>query len=378
MDNRQAGPGSGTRNRRGIGSTERAAGHRRAITATTVMIAGVGLLAACGAVTGSSSGGGGSSSTGSLKGKTITLIAPDKPGGSYDSYARLFAPYLAKELGATVNVENVAGAGTVEGTNQMAAAKPDGTTIGMAAVGGDIASKVENQPGQSFDMAKLSWIGQPAQVPNVMVTQPKGPVQNFSALTHMTGTVQVLDIRNGIGDMLNRVVLGAFHVPYHLNTGFESTSALKQGFIAKDGQTMFEAMSTLHSLIKGHQAKPLLVTAESTLPSYQKAVKGVPTLQTELSSASLSSTNSAAVQEALQLSNMADDFAAPPGTPASTLAALRAAFTKAANSPALQTQATKENLPIAPTDGATLSGQVATALQQANAIAPFVNRKTGQ
>lgn len=376
MDDQQASHASGIGNRTGTRRPGRPAGHGRGVAAAIAVIAGAGLLAACGAVTGSSSGGG-SSGSGSapLKGKTITLIAPDKPGGSYDSYARLFAPYLAKELGATVNVENVAGAGTVEGTNQMAAAKPDGTTIGMAAVGGDIASKVENQPGQSFDMAKLSWIGQPAQVPNVMVTQPKGPVQSFSALTHMTGTVQVLDIRNGIGDMLNRVVLGAFHVPYHLDTGFESTSVLKQGFIAKDGQVAFEAMSTLHSLIKGGQAKPLLVTAAPALASYQKDVRGVPTLQTELSGASLSSDNSSAVQEALQLSNLADDFAAPPGTPAATLAALRAAFAKAASSPTLQAQAKKQDLPLGPTDGAALSGQVATALQQANAIAPFVNGK---
>jgi tripartite-type tricarboxylate transporter receptor subunit TctC len=248
----------------------------------------------------------------------------------------------------------------------------------MANVGGDIASTVENQPGQSFDMAKLSWIGGPAQVPNVMVTQPGSPVQNFTALTHATAPVPVLDIRNGIGDMLNRVVLGAFHVPYHLDTGFESTAALKQGFLAKDGQVIFEAMSTLHSLIAGGQARPLLVTTAPALPSYQKAVRGVPTLQSELSGASLSGGNARAVQEALQLSNLADDFAAPPGVPAATLAALRAAFTKTANSPALKAQATRESLPIDPTDGATLKGQVATALQQASAITPFVNSKGGK
>lgn len=366
MDNRQGSPAprmemrrTGQRSRRG-----------RAAVAAIAVIAGASLLTACGAVTGSGSGG--ANNSGSLQGKTITLVAPDKPGGSYDSYARLFAPYLAKALGATVNVENNAGGGTIAGTNQMAAAKPDGTTIGMTAVGGDIASKVENQPGQNFDMGKLGWIGEPAQVPNVMVTQPGSPVQSFSALTHQTSPVAVLDIRNGIGDMLNRVVLGAFHVPYRLETGFESTSSLKQGFLAKDGQVAFEAMSTLHSLIKGGQARPLLVTTAPELASYQKDVKNAPTLQSELSTASLSGSNSTAVHEALQLSNLADDFAAPAGTPAATLATLRAAFTKAASSSALQAQAKKEELPIAPIDGATLSGQVDTALQQANAIAPFV------
>ena len=82
------------------------------------------------------SGGGGASY---FKGKTITLISPDSPGGSYDSYARLFAPYLGQELGATINVEDVSGAGTLQGSNQMAAAAPNGLTIGMVNVGGDIA-----------------------------------------------------------------------------------------------------------------------------------------------------------------------------------------------------------------------------------------------
>lgn len=33
---------------------------------------------------------------------------------------------------------------------------------------------------------------------------------------------------HGIGDMLNRVIYGAFCVPYKLDTGFGATSALKQ------------------------------------------------------------------------------------------------------------------------------------------------------
>ena len=132
---------------------------RRRIAAVALAAASATLLAACSP----SSGSGGSTAAGSgggagyFKGKTITLIAPDAPGGSYDSYARLFAPYVGQELGATINVENVNGAGTLQGSNQMAAATPNGLTIGMVNVGGDIASLVEKQPGQSFTMSK--WTG---------------------------------------------------------------------------------------------------------------------------------------------------------------------------------------------------------------------------
>ena len=353
---------------------------RRIATVGAAAAASATLLAACSssssssAASGSGSGSGSSASTSSyFKGKTITLISPDAPGGSYDSYARLFAPYVAKELGATINVEDVPAAGTLQGTNQMAAAKPNGLTIGMVNVGGDIASLVEKQPGENFNMAKLSWIGQPAQIPNALVTQPGSGVSSFSGILHPSGPVSALDIRNGIGDMLIRVIYGAFGVPHKLDTGFEATSALKQGFLAKDGQTILEAMSTLYPLISGNEAKPLLVVGPTSLASYQKVLGGVPTLQTELSSTQLSSTKNAAVTEALALSNLSDDFAAPPGLPASELSALRKAFSEAATSSALKAQAVKESLPLAFISGPATSGQVDHALANSKAIAPYVS-----
>lgn len=341
----------------------------RRIGALTAAAAAVAALAACHPGSAASGSGGGASF---FKGKTITLIAPDKPGGSYDSYARLFAPYVARELGATVNVENIGGAGTLQGSNQMAASKPDGLTIGMVNVGADIATKVENQPGEGFDMRTISWIGQPAQIPNALVTQPDSNIRSFGALLHPAGPVNVLDIRNGIGDTLNRVIYGAFRVPYRLDTGFEATSELKQGFLARDGQTILEAMSTLYPLISGNDAKPLLLIGSATLPSYARALAGVPTLQSEMSRVPLSAGQAAAVTEALALSNLSDDFAAPPGLPAADLAALRQAFAKAAALPALRARARTESLPLAWISGSAVSGQVASALSDSPAIAPYV------
>jgi tripartite-type tricarboxylate transporter receptor subunit TctC len=254
----------------------------------------------------------------------------------------------------------------------MAAASPNGLTIGMVNVGGDIASKVENQPGQTFNMKTMSWIGQPAQLPNALISQPSSGPASFSALLHSKKSVTVLDIRNGIGDMLNRVVYGAFGIPHQLDTGFESTASLKQGFLANDGQTVFEAMSTLYPLISGNQAKPLLVTGAVTIPSYQKVLSGVPTLQSELSTVSLSAARKAAVQEALTLSNLSDDFAAPAGVPASELSALRQAFSEAASMPALKAQAAKESLPLSFISSSTVASQVNAALTNASSITPYV------
>jgi tripartite-type tricarboxylate transporter receptor subunit TctC len=88
---------------------------------------------------------------------------------------------------------------------------------------------------------------------------------------------------------------------------------------------------------------------------------------------SLSSAQKAAVTEALALSNLSDDFAAPAGLPASELTALRNAFATAAALPALKAQALKESLPLSWISGGTAAGQVTTALANSPAISPYVN-----
>ena len=184
------------------------------------------------------------------------------------------------------------------------------------------------------------------------------------------GNVTVLDIRNGIGDMLNRVIYGAFGVPHQLDTGFEATSALKQGFLAKDGQTILEAMSTLYPLISGNEAKPLLVIGTGLaveLPegAQRRAHPG----ERDVVGGAVRGARKRRSREALALSDLSDDFAAPAGLPASELATLRQAFSQAASLPALKAQAVKESLPLSFIGGAAVSGQVNTALANSSSIA---------
>jgi|TARA_B110000444_G_scaffold254141_1_gene286141 tripartite-type tricarboxylate transporter receptor subunit TctC len=52
--------------------------------------------------------------------KPVQIVVPFKPGGGADRTFRLFAPYLAKELGVPVNVTNIAGGGGWVAWAQMA------------------------------------------------------------------------------------------------------------------------------------------------------------------------------------------------------------------------------------------------------------------
>ncbi|MDP1990513.1 MAG: tripartite tricarboxylate transporter substrate binding protein [Syntrophales bacterium] len=70
------------------------------------------------------------------KGRSITITAPNAPGGTADLTARLMAPVLEKELGIPVVVANKPGAGMQTGITAGALAKPDGYELIMTPVPG--------------------------------------------------------------------------------------------------------------------------------------------------------------------------------------------------------------------------------------------------
>src|SRR2546423_8966850 len=66
--------------------------------------------------------------------RPITLIVPWGAGGGTDATARIIGSLLEKELGQPVTVVNRIGGSGVVGHQAIAAAAPDGYTIGMITV----------------------------------------------------------------------------------------------------------------------------------------------------------------------------------------------------------------------------------------------------
>ncbi len=59
----------------------------------------------------------------------IRIVVPFTPGGSNDVYARALADQLGQKIGRSVIIENKAGAGGSIGSNDVARAKPDGSSL---------------------------------------------------------------------------------------------------------------------------------------------------------------------------------------------------------------------------------------------------------
>jgi tripartite-type tricarboxylate transporter receptor subunit TctC len=104
-----------------------------------------------------------------LAGETITFIVGVSPGGGFDSYARMIAPFLAEELGASVVVENQPGAGGLVSLNNLYTAAPDGTTMAMVNGSGTGGNVLAGAEGMHFELDEFSTLGRVAGEPKVLV-----------------------------------------------------------------------------------------------------------------------------------------------------------------------------------------------------------------
>ncbi|HEY8580432.1 MAG TPA: tripartite tricarboxylate transporter substrate-binding protein [Beijerinckiaceae bacterium] len=112
-----------------------------------------------------------------FKGKTIRLIVGFSPGGGYDAYARMMAPYLSQRLGATVVVENQPGAGGLTALNNLNVAEPDGTRLML--VNGTAAglAQIMGTSGVRFDLEKMSHLGTVSASPWVWLVHKDFPLK---------------------------------------------------------------------------------------------------------------------------------------------------------------------------------------------------------
>ncbi len=114
--------------------------------------------------------------------KPIKLISPFPAGGTSDVMARILAPALGKELGQTVIVENIGGAGGTIGTAKALQAGADGYTLIQTGVGQNAVAHGLD-PRLAYDsMRDFTHIAQVHSGPNVLVVHPEQPFKTYREL----------------------------------------------------------------------------------------------------------------------------------------------------------------------------------------------------
>lgn len=115
---------------------------------------------------------------------TVRIIVPFTAGGTTDIFARVIADHLQKAFGKPFIIENVPGAGSVNGIAQVARAKPDGLTIGIASTSGLAINPLMRPDQVPYKPLKdLIPVTMFDKVPNVLVVnQNKLPVKSLPDL----------------------------------------------------------------------------------------------------------------------------------------------------------------------------------------------------
>ncbi len=213
------------------------------------------------------------------------MIVPMSTGSVGDVVARILSGPLAKGLGQPVVVENLPGAGGVNGTQQLVRAPKDGYTIGLTTNNHVInASVYKSLPFDSIkDITAISIVG---DSPLALVVNPTVAAKNAQELIALAkakpGTINFGSAGNGSVLHLAGVLFSTEagidirHVPY------KGTGPLVGDLMGGQIEMAFVGLPAVTGQIKSGKLRPIGVStrtraaiapdvptlAESGLPSY--------------------------------------------------------------------------------------------------------------
>lgn len=258
--------------------------------------------------------------------KTITLVVPFPPGGSTDMIARTISAKLGEKLGgATVVVENKAGATGTIGATHVARAEADGHTLFVSSLGPFVIAphliKVNYEALKDLDPITVV-----VQAPNVLVVpaasahKSLADVMNF--LKANPGKMTFASSGNGSSDHLTAELFwqqtgtSGVHLPY------KGGGPALNDLLGNQVDSSFMNINTALPHIKAGKLRALAITSSKRSP----LLPDVPTLEE-------SGVKNAGVQSWQAV-------AAPKGLPANIKARVHEAIVSIIKEPATATKLT--------------------------------------
>jgi tripartite-type tricarboxylate transporter receptor subunit TctC len=285
------------------------------------------------------------------RGRTITLVAGFNVGGGADAYARIIARHLGAHIpgGPAVVVKNMQGAGSVLAANHVYNVSPrDGSEIGLFA-GNIVVDPVIGGVPAKYDARKLNWIGAPASETSICLASPASPFKTIDdtfkteMVTGTAGTATYdfpVVLKGYAGSAALRLAMERGEIDGFCGVGLSSmrTAGLADG----------KANILLQIALKKN---PLLADVPFVM-DYAKRAEDRQILRLVFGWADLER-----------------PLAAPPGTPAERVRALRAGFDAAMQDPALLADAERASLSIEPMGAAAITSFIDDVYQTPPAIA---------
>ncbi|MFC2060494.1 Bug family tripartite tricarboxylate transporter substrate binding protein [Chloroflexota bacterium] len=276
------------------------------------------------------------------RGATVEFIVGYPPGGGFDTYGRVVAPFLGKELGVKqIMINNMPGGGGFGGANWVYLKAPrDGKTISIITGGKTVLNELlgESIPVEFKSMREFSIISVFSQSRELVVVTPELPynsLQDLKGASGLIGAASTPFSTHGINSVIMAECLNL--QDFSVNYGYAGTADMVTAVFRGEADIMFLEAPTALPNIKANYVKPLGTIGSDRspyfpdLPSFAEvAVPGTERLL-EIRDG---------VRKTLRF------WCAPPEIPEDRLEFLRQAFARMLQNPDFQAAAEKRGLEI--------------------------------
>jgi tripartite-type tricarboxylate transporter receptor subunit TctC len=158
--------------------------------------------------------------------RSIALVVPFAAGGPTDVVARIVGDHMSRTLGQQLVVENIGGAGGTTGMARVAAAEPDGYTLGVGNMGTQSAAPAL-YPNLRYDPAtSFAQVGIANFTPQAIVSKKDNPAKDLKEFIAYLKANQ---------DKLSYGHAGVGSISHVSGTLFNSQFGLKPALVAYRG-----------------------------------------------------------------------------------------------------------------------------------------------
>jgi tripartite-type tricarboxylate transporter receptor subunit TctC len=114
-----------------------------------------------------------------VAGRKIRWLVPFSPGGGFDIYSRLIAPFYERRIGARIVVENMPGAGGILASKRLKEADPDGLTLGILDAPGLLVAALNGEVEAPNPFQDFTILGRVVRSQHIWAAGSNSPFQSI-------------------------------------------------------------------------------------------------------------------------------------------------------------------------------------------------------
>ena len=216
----------------------------------------------------------------SIAGRRVRWVVPNAPGGGYDTESRLLKPLLEAALGATIQIDNVAGAGGLIGARVIAGAPADGRTLGIVGAPGLLVASLLGQAEAPEPSRAFTVLGRVSRSWHVWATGQQSGLQTVDDLAAVARRRPLVCGINEVGSANFVSVAGTaalLDLPVEFVSGFAGNRSVSLAAMRGDVDVVCFNYETIRDLIAAGDLHPLLQVATAPIAE-DPGLAGVPVL----------------------------------------------------------------------------------------------------